>query len=68
MSIAPNSSVKTSIKIGLDSNSKNGTWQTFTRDLEADLKQYEPDNELLTRATSPLVTRILKAKTSKTNH
>jgi len=48
MSIAPNASIKTSIKIGLGSNSKNGTWQTFTRDLEADLKAYEPDNELLT--------------------
>ena len=48
MSIAPNASIKTSIKIGLGSNSKNGTWQTFTRDLKADLKAYEPDNELLT--------------------
>jgi len=38
----------TYIHLGLGSNSKNGTWQTFTRDLEADLKQYEPDNELLT--------------------
>ncbi len=25
----------------------DGTWQTFSRDLVSDLKQYEPDNELL---------------------
>ncbi len=31
--------------LGLESN--NGTWQTFTRDLEADLARYEPGNELL---------------------
>jgi len=35
------------IVIGLGSESNNGTWQTFTRDLEADLQQYEPGNELL---------------------
>ncbi len=32
---------------GLGRMSKNGLWQTFTRDLEADLKEYESDNELL---------------------
>jgi len=32
---------------GLGSDAKNGTWQTFTRDLEADLKEYESDNELI---------------------
>ncbi len=32
---------------GLGSSSKNGTWQTFSRDLEADLKEFEPDNSLV---------------------
>ena len=32
---------------GLGSNSNDGTWRTFSRDLDADLKQYEPDNSLL---------------------
>lgn len=32
---------------GLGSNSNDGTWKTFSRDLEADLKQYEPDNNLI---------------------
>ena len=27
---------------------KNGTWQTFVRDLDADLKKYESDNEIIT--------------------
>ncbi len=35
------------IIIGLGSDSNNGTWQTFTRDLEADLQAYEPGNDLL---------------------
>jgi len=35
------------IKIGLGSRSKNGTWEKFSRNLEADLKKYEPDNELI---------------------
>lgn len=28
-------------------HSRNGRWHTFTRDIERDLKRYEPDNELL---------------------
>jgi RHS repeat-associated protein len=36
------------IHYGLGASSKDGTWQTYTRDLEADLKKYESDNELLT--------------------
>ncbi len=35
------------ILLGLGSESDNGTWQTITRDLKADLARYEPDNELL---------------------
>jgi len=35
------------IHFGLGSSAKNGTWQTFTRDLEADLKKFEPNNKLL---------------------
>jgi len=35
------------IKFGLGSKSMNGTWQNFSRDIEADLKKYEPDNELV---------------------
>jgi len=35
------------IKIGLGSKSRKGTWQSFSRNIEADLKKYEPDNELL---------------------
>jgi len=31
---------------GLGKEAKNGTWQTFTRDLNADLKDFEPDNEI----------------------
>jgi hypothetical protein len=32
---------------GLGKQSKNGTWQTFSRNLEADLKKYESDNSIL---------------------
>ena len=32
---------------GLGSVSKNGTWQTFTRDLQADLHAGEPDNDII---------------------
>ncbi len=32
---------------GLGSSSINGEWQTFTRDLEADLKEFEGDNEII---------------------
>ncbi len=32
---------------GLGSSSDDGTWQSFSRDLEADLIQYEPDNNLI---------------------
>lgn len=35
------------IHYGLGTEANNGTWQTFTRDLEADLQAYEPGNELL---------------------
>jgi|GEM_PF-1680381 len=35
------------IHLGLGSDSNNGRWQTFTRDLEADLKKYQPNNALL---------------------
>jgi hypothetical protein len=31
---------------GLGTNSMNGTWLTFTRDLEADLKEFDPDNNI----------------------
>ena len=32
---------------GLGSNSRNGSWQTFTRDLQADLQEFESDNEII---------------------
>jgi len=32
---------------GLGSNSTDGVWRTFTRDLEADLKEFTPDNTLI---------------------
>jgi len=35
------------IHFGLGENAKNGTWQTFRRNLEADLKKFEPNNKLL---------------------
>jgi len=35
------------IHIGLGRDSNNGSWQDFNRDLEADLKKYEPNNELI---------------------
>ena len=35
------------IKFGLGSKSMNGIWQNYSRDIEADLKKYEPDNELI---------------------
>jgi YD repeat-containing protein len=37
----------TFIHHGLGVDTRNGSWRTFTRDLEADLKEYESDNELL---------------------
>jgi len=37
-----------SIHHGLGSESKDGTWHTYTRNLQADLQAFEPDNELLT--------------------
>ena len=36
------------IGIGLGKKSMDGTWQTFEIDLKAKLKQYEPDNQLIT--------------------
>ena len=35
------------IKFGLGLKSMSGTWQDYSRNIEADLKQYEPDNKLL---------------------
>ena len=35
------------IQFGLGSGSADGTWQEFSRDLEEDLRKFEPDNELL---------------------
>jgi len=35
------------IRFGLGSGVDNGTWQTFTRNLEDDLHQFQPDNELI---------------------
>ena len=35
------------IHIGLGYASRNGVWQNFSRDLEADLKKYEPSNALI---------------------
>jgi hypothetical protein len=35
------------IYFALGETAKNGTWQTFTRDLEADLAKYESDNEII---------------------
>ncbi len=35
------------IYYGLGSSSKNGVWQSFSRNLETDLKKYEPDNKLI---------------------
>ena len=32
---------------GLGINSNNGTWQTFTRDLSADLKDFDSDNSIV---------------------
>ena len=32
---------------GLGSNSVDGSWRTFTRDLEADLKEFNPDNTFI---------------------
>ncbi len=35
------------VHFGLGVNSNDGSWRTFTRDLEADLKKFDSDNELL---------------------
>ena len=35
------------IYLGMGSSSKNGTWKTFTIDLEKMIKKYEPNNQLL---------------------
>jgi hypothetical protein len=35
------------IHYGLGEESKNGTWQTFTRNLEEDLQKVQPNNKLL---------------------
>ena len=32
---------------GLGSNRRNGEWQTISRDLQADLEEYEPGNQIL---------------------
>jgi hypothetical protein len=36
----------TYIHLALDPNTANGSWKTIARNLEADLKKYEPDNQL----------------------
>jgi len=33
---------------GLGTEAKNGNWQAFSRDLQADLQEYEADNEIIT--------------------
>lgn len=35
------------IYFGLGAGANNGTWQTFTRNLESDLHQFEPNNNLV---------------------
>jgi len=35
------------IKLGLGSKSMSGTWQNISRNLDADLRKYEPDNSIL---------------------
>ena len=35
------------IRLGIGADASNGTWQTFTRNIEADLQRFEADNELL---------------------
>ena len=37
----------TYIHIGLGKKASDGAWHAFTRDLEADLKKYEPNNQLI---------------------
>jgi len=37
----------TYIHLGLNPNTRGGSWQTVSRNLEADLKKYEPDNSLV---------------------
>jgi len=37
----------TTIHHGLGTESRDGTWQTFKRDLEADLKEFESDNDII---------------------
>ncbi len=37
----------TYIHHGLGSTSRDGTWQTFSRDLDADLAEFEPDNTIV---------------------
>lgn len=39
--------VSTYIHYGLGSVARNGAWQTITRDVEADLKTFEPENAIL---------------------
>jgi len=36
-----------SIHHGLGVEAKDGTWHTYTRDLQADLQDYEPDNSII---------------------
>jgi len=42
-----NGITKTAIHHGLGVEAKNGEWQTFTRNIEQDIKDYEPNNELI---------------------
>jgi len=40
-------SQKYKIRFGLGTKMRDGEWHTFTRDVKADLKKFEPDNEYL---------------------
>ncbi len=35
------------IRLGIGADASNGTWRTFTRNIEADLQRFEADNQLL---------------------
>jgi hypothetical protein len=35
------------VLVGLGTNSNNGTWQTFTKDLQAEISKFEDNNELI---------------------
>ncbi len=35
------------IRLGIGADASDGTWQTFTQNIEADLQRFEPENQLL---------------------